>query len=358
MKSVLVFSPLWNLQTKDLLFRCHLLLERPVFSHCQHVISNTRLTMCNSIPRKNIPKIAAAASKEERCNNNGAGPIFVASLSNKAAQEIIAGNYSAASDLLSSALVAARARVREMRLVEETPSTTSPCMSSLDINDYCSFYSVAEEKRIIKKNKSLYPNTNATQQQNTEEESTHPSMARTTVSAARLHQDQEDEDDSGLFLFRTPLKVNLRAVEQTDSFPTTMEVLSFVAVLNLALCRHLMALASSSNHPKELGQVIALYSQATRMLPSFLLSTEEIGQEGSTSTTMFEMVISNNLGHAYCLLQYPDRARRSFQRLAEAIAIYCNDSSTNASRKSEELDKGFVSNIMWLLLASNAAAAA
>jgi tetratricopeptide (TPR) repeat protein len=237
--------------------------------------------------------------------------LLVAALNNKAAVHIKAGDYLAAHQSLSEALVETRDCVQLQQGAE------MHC-SELNVIDLCSFRANGE-----------------------------------TEDRTAVQQQQQQDSCEALFIFRRPLHVNVQRIEQQLSTSlntqTFIDILGFATVYNLALCQHLRAVScsnndssSSSNPIGNLHRAVALYNHAARLFRSY-------ADDGS-SHNIFFIAVSNNLGHAYSALYCPEKASRCFRQLANAISNY--------SDEDEELDVGFVSNALSLVMASSTAAAA
>jgi hypothetical protein len=120
------------------------------------------------------------------------------------------------------------------------------------------------------------------------------------------------------------------------------------AVYNLALCQHLRAVTPGINKGSAvrlLQRAVALYCHAASLL------TSVSNEEEDSPMLLFTIVICNNLGHANSgALCSPEKARQSFRQLTVVIANYF-------AEEDEELDVGFISNAISLVLMSTNTAA-
>ena len=166
----------------------------------------------------------------------------------------------------------------------------------------------------------------------TDQEAAVPALAGQHVMLcfeAASHK-MEVEGDEVSYLCRDPLLINedIAGINKMEA----IELVSFACIYNLGLCYHSQGMAMNGD-PIRLRRSISFYEHAQRML------------ENHPTLMIQSLVLSNNMGHAHCLLGNETIAKSFFQRLLSAM-IYL---SHNVSENTMCWD-GFMMNIMQHLL--------
>eukprot|EP00934_Nitzschia_sp_Nitz4_P006667 Nitzschia sp. Nitz4//scaffold105_size73764//20664//21416//NITZ4_005673-RA/size73764-processed-gene-0.4-mRNA-1//1//CDS//3329532438//6657//frame0 len=124
------------------------------------------------------------------------------------------------------------------------------------------------------------------------------------------------DDSMDPAVFQRPLVLIPSACKQSDAYETFVRPVSFAVIINFGICRHMQALREfriqNDEAAKEaLGKAIHLYLQAGQVSRLF-----------HQRRTHFELIVLNNLGHAYQLMQYSLQTLLCFQCLSIAAEDY------------------------------------
>lgn len=148
-------------------------------------------------------------------------------------------------------------------------------------------------------------------------------------------------NEAGQFAVAQPMLLHFSA--STDAIPKSrlLQVVSFCIIYNLALCRHLCALETADQEYGQsfLKQSVQLYMHAQR-----LLATCNLG-------VLYGLVLVNNLGHAHCCMQDTTSARLYYDALFKAVVCVksAQRTVTQEDQQTASLMEGFLTNIfsMW-----------
>jgi hypothetical protein len=235
-------------------------------------------------------------------------PSVVATLNNTAANEMLRGNHVKAVRMLSTALKQTSRFLRLCKAQSNDEGGPPPDEGHDERHQvFCSFLSPKD-------------------------------------SSPQRGEIEEDE----CFLFSSPLQIDCESAVRSATPRVVAETFSHAIVYNLALCHHLMAMATPEicKRMNHLRRAAALYDQAKRLLVK-------------ESQPIHRIVVFNNLGHANHVLGSDEVSRKYFRKV---LIIITSETSTTSEQHSSSsfmlrLD-GFLRNALLLVLGSSTTVAA
>jgi tetratricopeptide (TPR) repeat protein len=126
--------------------------------------------------------------------------------------------------------------------------------------------------------------------------------------------DQHEDDESSHFVFRKPI---IMALDSEKCGCTTLSKLSAVMIFNFALSHHLSGIKHTAN-VSHLQIALRLYENA------YLLQQNE----QADICVLYNLALSNNLGHVLNATKHTTKARECFEQLLCSLLFvlqYCDD---------------------------------
>lgn len=120
--------------------------------------------------------------------------------------------------------------------------------------------------------------------------------------------DEQSNSDNDIFLFRSPIVVNVAGEHATRAPPQTLLKLTFVLVYNLALSYHLNALTTKTCKTT-LCKAMGYYAKAHGLQPS----------NDTELSVLLSFAITNNIGHIHGYLGNIPKAQQCFQHLLNIL---------------------------------------
>jgi tetratricopeptide (TPR) repeat protein len=116
-----------------------------------------------------------------------------------------------------------------------------------------------------------------------------------------------DKQDSGYYIYRTPMQVS--STMKVSSYEESV-IMSVMIMFNLALAHHLSGLDEGCEHShSQLQKAVKLYEYAYNMQRD----------EHLVNNTFFTMATLNNLGQIYQTMKASDIAEKFFQQLLSTL---------------------------------------